>query len=62
VAHPCEIEWAIKTFDPTRYQNQNGIFPVLLRMELYVLLGSLTRVLRASIALRHFPQAWSRTK
>jgi len=59
VVYPCGVKWAIKTFEPYRAPGPDGIFPVLLREGLGALLGPLTRVLRASIALRHIPQAWN---
>jgi len=62
VVYPCGVEWAVKTFDPYKAPGPDGIFPVLLREGLSVLLGPLTRVLRASIALRCIPRAWSGVK
>jgi len=58
VVHPCE--WIIKTFEPYKVPEPDGIFPVFLLKEgLNALLDLLTRVLRASIVLRHVSQAWS---
>jgi len=59
VIHPYGIEWTIKTFDSYKISGSDGIFPILLKKRLSALLGSLTRILRTSIALRHVPQAWS---
>jgi len=42
---------------PYKAPGPDGIYPILLKEGLGVLLGPLTRVLRASITLRHLPQA-----
>ncbi|XP_046142185.1 uncharacterized protein LOC123987908 [Osmia bicornis bicornis] len=62
IAQPRDIEWAIKTFRPYKAPGPDGIFPALLQEGLNVLIGPLTKILRASIALRHVPQVWVNTK
>jgi len=65
VIYLCGVEWVIKTFDFYKVPGPDGIFPVLLKEGLNVLLGKSLKikvVLRANIALRHVPLAWRGTK
>ncbi|XP_020297157.1 uncharacterized protein LOC109861770 [Pseudomyrmex gracilis] len=58
VVFPKGVEWAVKTFSPYKSPGPDGIYPVLLQKGLAVLIGPLTKIFRASIALKHVPQAW----
>jgi hypothetical protein len=62
VVYASGVERAIKTFKPNKAPGTDGIYPILLKKGLQCLLGPLTKVFRASIALRHVPQAWKITK
>jgi hypothetical protein len=61
VVYPSEVEWAIKIFEPYKAPGKDGICPILLQEELNCLLGLLTKVFRASVALRHVPRVWKAT-
>jgi hypothetical protein len=58
LVYPSGVEWAIKTFEPHKAPGTNGIYPILLQEGLKCLLGSLTKVFRAS----HVPQVWKATE
>jgi hypothetical protein len=62
VVYPSGVEWAIKSFEPYKAPGTDGIYPILLQDRLKCLVGPLTKVFRASIALRHVPQVWKTTK
>jgi hypothetical protein len=62
VVHPSGVEREINTFEPYKAPCTDGIYPILLQEGLKCLLGPLTKVFRASIALRHIPQVWKATK
>ncbi|XP_020298130.1 uncharacterized protein LOC109862474 [Pseudomyrmex gracilis] len=62
VVFPKGVKWGVKTFSPYKSLGPDGIYPVLLQEGLAVLIGPLTKIFRASIALRHVPQAWSGTR
>ncbi|XP_029162920.1 uncharacterized protein LOC114934411 [Nylanderia fulva] len=62
VVYPEGVKWAIRSFDPYKAPGPDGIYPILLQKELDLLIGPLTKILRASIALRHIPPAWSDIK
>jgi hypothetical protein len=53
VMYPCGVEWAIKNFETYKAPGTDGIYPILLQEGLNCLLGPLTKVFRASTALRH---------
>lgn len=53
VVYPCGVEYAAKTFESYKAPGPDGIYSILLKKGLVTLLGPLTKVLRASIALRH---------
>jgi len=38
MVHPCGVEWTIKTVNPYKVPGPDGIFPVLLKERLNVLL------------------------
>ncbi|KMQ81567.1 lian-aa1 retrotransposon protein, partial [Lasius niger] len=52
VVYPQAVEWAVGSFEPYKAPGPNGIQPILLQEGLKVMLGQLTKVFRASIALR----------
>jgi hypothetical protein len=56
------VEWAIKTFELYKTPGIDGIYPILLQEGLKYLVGPLTKIFRASIALRYVPQVWKTTK
>ena len=62
VVYPNGVEWAVRSFDPYKVPGPDGIHPILLQQGLDALLGPLIKILRASIALRHIPPAWSGTR
>jgi hypothetical protein len=62
VVYPSGVEWAVKTFEPYKAPGIDGIYPILLQERLKYLVGPLTKVFRASIALSHVPQVWKTTK
>ncbi|XP_020298815.1 uncharacterized protein LOC109863049 [Pseudomyrmex gracilis] len=62
VVHLKGVEWAIKTFNPYKAPGPDGIYPVLLQKGLGVLVGPLTKIFKASIALRHVPKAYNGTR
>jgi hypothetical protein len=62
VVHPSGVEWTIKNFEPYKAPGTDGIYPILLQEGLKYLLGHLTKVFRASKALRHVSQVWKTTK
>jgi hypothetical protein len=62
VVYPSGVEWAIKTFKPYKAPGIDGIYPILLQEGLKYLVGPLTKIFGASIALRYVPQAWKITK
>lgn len=61
IVHPKGVEWAIRTFHPLKAAGPDGVFPALLQEGLGQILGPLTKILRASIAHRHIPDAWRGT-
>jgi len=62
VVYPCGVKWAITLFEPHKTSGTDGISPILLQKGLVTLLGSLSKVFKASIALIHVLQAWRFTK
>jgi hypothetical protein len=56
VVYPNGVEWAIMTFEPYKAPGIDGIYPILLQERLRYLVGPLTKIFRASIALRYVPQ------
>jgi hypothetical protein len=62
VVYPSGVEWAIKTFEPYKAPGIDGIYPILLQEGLEYLVGPLTKIFRASIALRYVPQVWKTTE
>lgn len=55
------VSWAylIKSFETYKVLNSDRVYSIMLQREQGVLFGLLTKVLRASIALRHFFREWS---
>jgi hypothetical protein len=62
VVYPSEVEWAIKNFEPYKATGIDRIYPILLHEGLKYLVGPLTKIFRANIALRHVPQVWNTAK
>jgi hypothetical protein len=62
VLYPSEVEWAVKTFDPCKAPGTDGIYHILLQEGLRYLVGPLTKIFRAGIAIRHVPHVWKTTK
>lgn len=62
MVYPQAVEWAVGSFEPFKAPGPDGIYPILLQKGLSSLLGPLTKIYRASIALRHVPQKWRETK
>ncbi|KMQ88925.1 lian-aa1 retrotransposon protein [Lasius niger] len=58
VVKPEKIKWAIGTFKPFKSPGPDGIFPALLQEGLGLIIGPLTRTLRACLALSYIPKAW----
>jgi hypothetical protein len=56
------VEWAVKTFESCKAAGIDRIYPILLQKGLNCLLGLLTKIFRASIALRHVHQVWKAFK
>ncbi|KMQ81651.1 lian-aa1 retrotransposon protein, partial [Lasius niger] len=52
VVYPQTVEWALGSFEPYKAPGPDGIQLILLQEGLKVMLGQLTKVFRASIALR----------
>ena len=51
VVYPSGVEWDIKTFEPYKAPGTDRIYPILLQDGLEYLVGPLTKIFRASIAL-----------
>lgn len=51
-----------QNLQPDKAPGPDGIFPALLQEGLGSLIGPLTKILRANIALRYIPQLWRNTK
>ena len=62
VVYPSGVEWPIKTFKPYKAPGIGGIYPVSLQEGLKYLVGPLTKIFRASIALRYVPMVWKTTE
>jgi hypothetical protein len=62
VVHPSGVEWAIKIFEPYNAPGIDRIYPILLQEGLKYLVGPLTKIFRASIALQYVLQVWKTTK
>jgi hypothetical protein len=60
--YPSGVEWAFKNFEHYKAPGTDGIYPILLQDGLKCLVGTLPKIFRASIALRHVPQVWKTTK
>ena len=58
VVKPEKVKWAIRTFKPFKSAGPDGIFPALLQEGLELIIGPLTRTLRACLALGYVPKAW----
>ena len=56
------MEWPIKTFEPYKAPGIDGIYPTLLQEGLEHLIGPLTKIFRASIALRYISKVWKTIK
>jgi hypothetical protein len=55
MVYPSGVEWAVKTFEPYKAPGIDGIYSILLQEGLKYLVGPLTKIFIASIALRHVP-------
>lgn len=62
IVQPTEVEWAIKTFKSYKAPGPDGIYPALLQKGLNELLCSLTKLFRASIALKYISKTWMGTR
>ena len=62
VVKPALVKWAISTFEPYKSSGPDEIRPVMLQEGMAVLQGLLTKIFRASIALRHVPASWRGAK
>jgi hypothetical protein len=58
VVYPCGVEQAITLFEPYKAPGTDDVSPILLQEGLGTLLGLLSKVFRASIALIYVLQAW----
>ena len=62
VCSEARLRWAVGTFQPMKSPGVDGIFPALIQRGLGIILESLLRVVRGSIALGYIPRAWRRAK
>ena len=62
MVYPRGVERAIQTFEPYKAPGIKGIYPIILHEGLKYLVGPLTKIFRASIAVRHVPQVCNTTK
>jgi hypothetical protein len=62
VVYSWGVGWAIKSFEPYKAPETDGIYPILLQEGPGILLGPLTKDFGGSIALRYVPPAWRATK
>ncbi|XP_039306377.1 uncharacterized protein LOC120359948 [Solenopsis invicta] len=58
IVKPGKVRWAINTFKPFKSAGPDQVFPALLQEGLELVVGPLTRTLRACLALGHTPSAW----
>ena len=57
-----KVEWAAARFEPFKTLGVDGIFPAMLQHGLEVILGPLTKILRACMALGYAPKTWKITR
>lgn len=62
IVTPDRMRWAIKSFDPYKSPGPDGIYPALLQRAGEMLIGPMTRIARASLALGHVPRAWTESR
>ena len=58
VVGPGRVAWAVGGFQPYKAPGPDGISPAMLQQGKEILLGSLTKVFRACIALGYTPVSW----
>ncbi|XP_011302228.1 uncharacterized protein [Fopius arisanus] len=62
IVYPQVVKSAMKFFEPREAPGPDGIYPVLLQREIHVIVGPLTKILRASVGLRTVLRVWGESK
>ncbi|XP_011313287.1 uncharacterized protein [Fopius arisanus] len=62
IVHSQGLEWAIKSFELLKAPGPDGVYQVLPERGMEIILGSLTKFLRASVALKTVPRVWEKSK